>query len=116
MKDCASQIQFPIFNRVYESLDYILPRKQTKNSLEVICNEFGIGGKVFFIEPRNATSEYREETINQKTGEVISKIKKQFSGTTGKMGAEFHYGVRYDEKEKKAFLTKFKIVEFDEPK
>ncbi|MBI2046594.1 hypothetical protein HYT26_00315, partial [Candidatus Pacearchaeota archaeon] len=74
-----------------------------------------IGGKVFFILPRQTTSHYREETINPKTGEVISKLEKPFGEVKGKTGAEFHYGTIYDEKEKKLFLRKFEIVEFDTP-
>lgn len=83
--------------------------------IKVVAENGIIGGKVFFIEPRKATSHYREETINSKTGEIISKLDKPFEKVTGKTGAEFHYGTIYDEKVKKLFLTKFTIVEFDEP-
>ena len=84
--------------------------------IKVVAENGIIGGKVFFVIPRQTTSHYREETINPKTGEVISKLDKPFEGVTGKTGAEFHYGTIYDEKAKKLFLTKFKIVEFDEPR
>ena len=83
--------------------------------IRVVAENGIIGGKVFFIQPRKATSHYREETINPKTGEVISKLDKPFEGVTGKTGAEFHYGTIYDEEKKMLFLTKFKIIEFDEP-
>ena len=83
--------------------------------IKVVAENGIIGGKVFFIEPRQATSHYREETINPKTGEVISKLEKPFEKINGKIGAEFHYGTIYDEKEKKLFLRKFEIVEFNEP-
>ena len=84
--------------------------------IKVVAEKGIIGGKVFFIEPRQTTSHYREETINPKTGEIISKLDKSFEGVTGKTGAEFHYGTIYDEKKKMLFLRIFKIVEFDEPK
>ena len=83
--------------------------------IKVVAEDGIIGGKVFFIVPRQTTSHYREETINPKTGEVISKLDKPFEGVTGKTGAEFHYGTIYDEKQKKLFLREFKIVEFDKP-
>jgi len=83
--------------------------------IKVVAENGIIGGKVFFVEPRKATSHYREETINPKTGEVISKLDKPFEGVSGKTGAEFHYGTIYDEKKKKLFLRKFKIIEFNEP-
>ena len=84
--------------------------------IKVVAENEIIGGKVFFVEPRKTTSHHREETINPKTGKVISKLDKPFKGVTGKTGAEFHYGTIYDEKQKKLFLRKFKIVEFDEPR
>ena len=84
--------------------------------IKVVVENGMIGGKVFFIEPRQTTSHHMEETINPKTGEVISKIEKPFKGVDGKTGAEFHYGTLYDEKKKKLFLKNFKIVEFDEPR
>ena len=106
-----------------EYYDIVFGLKGQKNremhahyGIKVVAENGIIGGKVFFIEPRKATSHYREETINPKTGEVISKLDKLFEGVTGKTGAEFHYGVIYDEKKKMLFLRKFEIVEFDEPR
>ena len=99
--------------------DIVFGLKGQKNhahyGIKVVAEEGIIGGKVFFIVPRQTTSHYREETINPKTGQVISKLEKPFEEVKGKIGAEFHYGTIYDEKEKKLFLTKFKIVEFDTP-
>jgi len=74
-----------------------------------------IGGKVFFVDPRKAISHHREETINPKTGKVISKLDKPFKGVSGKTGAEFHYSTFYDKKKKMLFLKEFKIIEFDKP-
>ena len=106
-----------------EYYDIVFGLKGQKNremhahyGIKVVAENGIIGGKVFFIESRKATSHYREETINPKTGEVISKLDKTFEGATGKTGAEFHYGVIYDEKKKMLFLRKFEIVEFDKPK
>ncbi len=84
--------------------------------IKVVAEKGIIGGKVFFIEPRQTTSHHRAETINPKTGEVISKLDTTFDGVVGKTGAEFHYGTIYDGKKKKLFLREFKIVEFDEPR
>jgi len=82
--------------------------------IKVVAEDGIIGGKVFFVEPRQTTSHYREETINPKTGEVISKLDKPFGEAKSKVGAEFHYGTIYDEKQKKLFLTKFEIIETGE--
>ena len=84
--------------------------------IKVVAEEGIIGGKVFFIEPRQTASHHREETINPETGEVISKLDKPFRDIKVKTGAELHYGTIYDKKQKKLFLTKFKIVEYDESK
>jgi|SRR3989338_1711900 len=84
--------------------------------IKVVVENDLIGGKVFFVEPRQTTSGYREETINPRTGEVISRLEESFNGIAGKIGAEFHYGTIYDEQQKKLFLKKFRIVEFDEPR
>lgn len=83
--------------------------------IKVVAENGMIGGKVFFIVPRQTTSNYREETINPKTGEIISKLDKPFKEVKGKDGAELHYGTIYDEKEKKLFLKEFMIVEYNEP-
>lgn len=91
-------------------------RDHAHYGIKVVAENGVIGGKVFFIEPRQTTSHYREETINPKTGEVISKLDKPFRDIKVKTGAELHYGTIYDEKVKRLFLTKFKIVEYDEPK
>lgn len=102
-----------------EYYDIVFGLKSQKDhahyGIKIVAENGMIGGKVFFIEPRQTTSHYREETINPKTGEVISKLEKPFKGIRGKTGAEFHYGVIYDQKEKKLFLREFKIVEFDKP-
>ncbi len=105
-----------------EYYDIIFGLKGQKNresrahyGIKVVAENGIIGGKVFFIQPRQATSSYSEQTINPKTGEVISKLNTTFEGVSAKTGAEIHYGTIYDENEKKLFLREFKIVEFEEP-
>lgn len=71
-----------------------------------------IGGKIFFVEPRQIVSRHIEETFNPKTGKLISKSDIPYRQDGGKIGAELHYATIYDKKQKKAFLTKFEIVEF----
>lgn len=81
--------------------------------IRVETDNCSIGGKVFFAETRQLISRHIEETHNQQTGEIISKSEIPYRQDGGKIGAQLHYGVRYDEKQKKAFLTELKIVEFD---
>ncbi|MCH7756726.1 hypothetical protein IIC45_01420, partial [Patescibacteria group bacterium] len=71
--------------------------------IKVVAENGIIGGKVFFVESRKATSSHRQETFNSKTGELISKEETIFNDL--KAGAEIHYATIYHEKEKKAFLT-----------
>lgn len=66
--------------------------------IKVVAENGIIGGKVFFIVPRQTTSEYREETINPETGEVISQLEQSFEEVKSKTAAELHYGTIYDEK------------------
>ena len=103
-----------------EYYDIVFGLKGQKNremhahyGIKVVAEDGIIGGKVFFVEPRKATSSHQEETINQKTGEIISRKETIFNDSKEKCGAEIHYGVRYDEEQKKAFLTKFEIIEKD---
>lgn len=79
--------------------------------IKVVAENGIIGGKVFFVEPRKATSSHRQETFNQNTGELLSKEETIFNNLKEKIGAEIHYSLRYDEELKKAFLTKFEIIE-----
>ncbi len=83
----------------------------THYGIKVVAEDGIIGGKLFFVEPRKAVSSHRQETINQETGDVISKEETIFDEENKMVGAELHYGVRYDKEKKKAFLTKFEIVE-----
>lgn len=71
-----------------------------------------IGGKVFFIEPRQAVSRHIEKTFNPKTGELVSKLDSPYGEDKGRIKAELHYATIYDDTQKRAFLTKFEIVEF----
>ena len=82
--------------------------------IKVVAEDGVIGGKIFFVEPRQATSNYREKTFNPKTGELLSESDIPFHGVNSKTGAELHYATIYNEKEKKAFLTKFEIIEKEE--
>lgn len=79
--------------------------------IKVVAENGTIGGKIFFVEPRKATSSYRQRTINQETGEIISEEETVFDEANKIVGAELHYGIRYDKEQKKAFLTEFRIVE-----
>lgn len=82
--------------------------------IRVVSENGIIGGKVFFIESRQVTSKYIEKTFNQKTGELISELETPFEGGKGRTGAELRYLVIYNEDEKKAYITKFDIVEIAE--
>jgi hypothetical protein len=79
--------------------------------IKVVAENGVIGGKVFFTEARQVTSKHIEKTYNQKTGELISALETPFEGIKGKTGAELRYLVIYNEFEKKAYITKFDIVE-----
>ncbi len=84
---------------------------RTHYGIKVVAENGTIGGKIFFIEPRKATSSHRQLTINQETGEIISEEETVFDEENKIVGAELHYGVRYDKEQKRAFLTEFRIVE-----
>lgn len=101
-----------------EYYDIVFGLKGPKNhemhahyGIKVVAENGTIGGKIFFVEPRKATSSHRQETFNLKTGELISKEETIFNDLKEKIGAEIHYSTIYDEKEKKVFLTKFEIIE-----
>ena len=83
--------------------------------IKAVAEKEVIGGKIFFIEPRKIVSQHIEETINPKTGEVISRSDIPYRQDGGKIGAELHYATIYNEKQKKVFLTKFKIIELISP-
>jgi hypothetical protein len=117
-KDYYARVKVMKSEKDGEYYDVVFGLKGHKNremhthyGIKVVAENGIIGGKVFFVEPRKATSRHRQETINQKTGEVISKEETIFDEANKIVGAELHYGVRYDEEMKKAFLTKFEIVE-----
>jgi hypothetical protein len=101
-----------------EYYDIVFGLKGQKNremhahyGLKVVAEKGLIGGGVFFVVPRKVTSSHRQETFNAKTGEIISKEETIFNDSRGAISAELHYATIYNEKEKKAFLTKFEIIE-----
>lgn len=101
-----------------EYYDVVFGAKKQKNremhahfGIKVVAENGIIGGKVFFTEPRQATSSHREETFNLKTRELISKTTTKFKELKGNLNAELHYATFYDKEKKKAFLTKFEIIE-----
>ena len=53
--------------------------------IKVVAEEGVIGGKIFFIEPRKIVSQHIEETINPKTGEVISRSDIPYRQDGGKL-------------------------------
>jgi hypothetical protein len=79
--------------------------------IKAIAEKGVIVGKAFFIQSRKATSRHTEKIFNLETGELLSISETPYGDGKGKIGAELHYSTRYDKKEKKIFLTKFKIVE-----
>lgn len=101
-----------------EYYDIIFGLKGQKNremrahyGIKAVAENGMIGGKVFFVEPRQATTHYREQTFNMKTGELLAELDMPFRKENVKIGAEIHYSTIYNEKEKKVFLTKFEIIE-----
>ena len=105
-----------------EYYDIIFGLKGQKNremhthfGIKVVAENGIIGGKIFFVEARKASSHHMEETFNMKTGELMSKKETSFDDGKSKIGAKVHYSTIYDKKQKKVFLTKFEIIEIENP-
>lgn len=70
-----------------------------------------IGHKIFFIEPRQATSHYREQRFNAKTGEFLSELDIPFDKVKGETGARLYISTEWDDKAQKLFIRKVEIIE-----
>ena len=79
--------------------------------MKAVAEKGIIGQKIFFIEPRQATSYYREKTFNAKTGEFLSELDMPFEEAKGEIGAKIHISTRWNDKMQKLFITKVEIIE-----
>ncbi len=101
-----------------EYYDIVFGLKGQKNremhahyGMKAVADNGIIGQKIFFIEPRQVTSNYKEQTFNAKTGEFLSELDRPFEGVKGERGARLHISTEWDDKLQKLFIRDVKIDE-----